>query len=439
MTLLTRLAGEIFDQPLLFDKGYLDVALTALHERLQIEPLVSDPAAIQAQHRPNRHVTINRDAGIAVVPIVGSMVHRGDMLNPSSGATSYTAIQSTLADLRANRDVRGIVIDMDTPGGQAAGVVETADFIKQLAAEKPVYVVANSMMTSGGMWLASAATRIYGAPMSLIGSIGVVTSHIDRSKALDKAGIAVTYVYAGEGKTDGNPDGPLTDAARAAIQERIDSVYATFVDTVARNRGLDPKAIRAIGAGVFSPEKALEIGLIDGIGGFADVIGAMSKRLAPTVQGVGFSATKDSNMTEKLLFGQADLDAAAAKAAADAKEAALSDLKAATTAAATEMMTAMAALVPGNARVSMFVEAINDGASVPLASKLAAKVAEPAPAAVTTARTADIEKVLAAAAPNVPSDDAGAPTGDAVADAKAARIAELKATAERANAIPFTA
>lgn len=440
MPALPHFAAALLRDPWLVDCDYANLVLATLGERLEIE--TREGATTPTNYvRPARDLVFDQHRGIAVVPIVGAMVHRGDSMNPMSGSTSYTAVQRTLTEVAGFRGIRGIVLDMDTPGGQVAGVTETGEFLRRLAAEIPVYVVANSLMASAGYWLGATATRIYASPLSMIGSIGVVVAHTDTTEAEKKRGVVTTYIAAGAKKTEGS--GPLTDAAMASIRARIDGIYDKFVAHVATSRGLDPAAVRATEAGVFSPEQAVDLGLADGTATLPEVLDALSTRLSTHVfGGTAFASTphaQETPMTERTTLSQADLDGAVARAVADTTSASLAThtgvLATARAALVGEMATAIAGLVPGNARLEGFFAALSEGTSVTLAAKLANMVPlAAAPVASVAGVNRDVARVFAASAPNV---DGG--TGPVDADAmRALRITELRAAGARASAAPFT-
>ena len=276
MTNFPHFATRLFETPLLMEAGYLEIAVSAISNRLNVETIASIG---DAPARPNRDTIINRHTGVAVMPVVGSMVHRGVGLNPQSGMTSYQAIQNEIQSLINNPQVKGIVIDWDSPGGEVAGVLETAQFIKNAKIEKPIYSIANSCMCSAAYWLASATDRIYGSPLSLIGSIGVVTMHVDRSAELAAKGQVITVIAAGEHKAAGNPFGPLSDTAKAGIQARVNGIYDMFVSPVAENRDLEIGTVRQTEAAVFNAATASRNGLADGVASLPEVIAAMELRI----------------------------------------------------------------------------------------------------------------------------------------------------------------
>lgn len=423
-----HLAAELFDRPLLVQGSYLEVALTALHDRLDIEPIVAQ-SVLEAHHRPAREAVIDPDTKIAVIPIVGGLTHRAGF-NPASGATGYTGIQSMIR-VALSEGAKGFVLDMDTPGGAVSGIVETANFLQKLSAEFPVYAVANDLMASAGYWLGSTASRVFASPLATVGSIGVTTAHIDRSAELKQKGIVVTHISAGARKTDGSPFGPLSDEARAGIQARIDGIYAEFVSHVAKARGIDETAVRSTEAGVFSAAQAKSLGLVDSVATFSEVMDAMRTKVRGPQFALGSfpSTTPNSNagdkaaMSEALIHSKADLDAAVSAAVAQANAentAAMASLiadaeKKAAAEAVAPVLAAITDIVGSDPRVETFVEALNDGASVALATKFAKKVG-PGAAAATGTREADAQRVLnafEASAPKVAGNSPEARGGDA--------------------------
>src|SRR5215467_6271108 len=127
-------------------------------------------------------------------------------------------IRARLEAAAANPDVSAIVLDVDSPGGTVAGTPETAAAVRRAAEVKPVVAVANSLAASAAYWIASQASSLVVGPSADVGSIGVISAHIDRSKMLEDMGLRVTVVSAGRYKAEGNPFAPLSDEAKANMQ-----------------------------------------------------------------------------------------------------------------------------------------------------------------------------------------------------------------------------
>lgn len=133
--------------------------------------------------------------------------------------------------------------------------------------------VVNGMACSAAYAIASGARRIVSTPTGVSGSIGVVLLHVDYSKALDKAGVTPTFIFAGARKVDGNPYEPLSKGVKSNLQDEVDRFYDLFVSTVAQGRkGLTEKAIRGTEARTFIGQAAKDAGLVDDIGTFEDAL-----------------------------------------------------------------------------------------------------------------------------------------------------------------------
>jgi len=129
-------------------------------------------------------------------------------------------------------------------------------------------------MASAGYWLGSSTDHITSTKMSTVGSIGVIGTHIEVSKMLEKEGITPTVLRAGEHKALASQYEPLSDKARAQMQERLDAVYTQFVDHVANARGVSyPVAHSKMANGKeFFGEAAMSAGLVDHIGKFHEAL-----------------------------------------------------------------------------------------------------------------------------------------------------------------------
>ena len=220
-------------------------------------------------------------ARTAVIPIVGELVHRGGGMDAMSGVTSYEALQDMIVDALSDPGVSGLMLDMDTPGGEAGGVLDFAEWLAAQRGPKPIVAFVNSMAGSAGYAIASAADTILLSPDSMVGSIGVVTYHLDLSRALANEGVVVTHIYAGDRKIDGNPTEPLSDPAMAEIQGLIDTMYGRFCSVVAANRGLTQQAVRDTQAAIYQGQDAIAAGLADDIATYGEALMATAPRSAP--------------------------------------------------------------------------------------------------------------------------------------------------------------
>jgi signal peptide peptidase SppA len=328
MTHLARVASLIFNTPLLVTPDVACTIANALAERWGVDPLepfdasrfVGQPSGPRDANGEMRTM-YRAEKGIALIGVMGELVNRGAWVGASSGLTSYEGLDAQLAAAERDDAVKGVVLDINSPGGQAAGAMETAAKIRALDAKKPVVAFVNGMAASAAYALASGARTIVATPSAMLGSIGVVWMHVDRSAQAEKAGVKPTLLTAGAFKTDGHPLAPLAADARQRIQAQIDKVYDLFVQTVAAHRPIDAAAVRATEAGVYIGSQAVEAGLADLTGSLEDAFQAVRAALPKSqFSGSFFAASKESNMTDA--FTKAQLDAAVAEAkAAGAAEA----------------------------------------------------------------------------------------------------------------------
>lgn len=221
-----------------------------------------------------------RQAGaVAVLPVVGTIIPRGDMLAESSGAVSAQRLAANFRAALADPAVGAIVLDIDSPGGSVYGIEELAAEVYAARGVKPVVALADHLAASAAYWLATAADEVMVAPSGDVGSIGVFAIHADYSRALDQEGVTVNLVSAGKYKTEGNPYQPLGEEARAAMQGRVDEYYGAFVKAVARGRGVSAAAVReGFGEGrVVGAVEAVSLGMADKIGTLDDAVARAAK------------------------------------------------------------------------------------------------------------------------------------------------------------------
>lgn len=249
--------------------------------------------------------------GILQIPVFGVLLNRFSF-QFGRWATGYKYIEKALERGVADPAVRGIAYIHHTPGGEVAGNFELADKIYEARSEKPSRAFASDYSYSAGYSLASATHRVVMSRSGGVGSVGVVTAHVEYAKMLEEWGIKITFIFAGKHKVDGNPYEKLPEDVKSRIQKRINRVYGTFTGLVARNRAMEEDAVRKTEALTYDASEAIEVG-------FADKVGALEEEL------VIFSADIDAedeqmadNTTDKGI-PQAQHDAAVTKAREDGK------------------------------------------------------------------------------------------------------------------------
>lgn len=233
--------------------------------------------------------------GVAVIPVTGSLINR---FGGSYGyVTGYNFIRSQVAAAGLDPDVTAIVFDMNSYGGEAAGCFECAADIPRLANGKPTLAVVDSNCYSACYALASQCDKIAVTPSGGVGSVGVVSMHVDISKMIDSMGVTVTFIYAGDHKVDGNMFEPLSDEVKADMQASITKMRLSFAELVAKGRGIDVQAVIDTQARCYRADDALRLGLIDAIatpqGALTALLGELS---GSTVQ---LSQEKEPEMADQ--------------------------------------------------------------------------------------------------------------------------------------------
>jgi capsid assembly protease len=267
---MTYLASRLFGTPLLIHRPKLDVILSVVGQRIGMADVPAMPMMdLAAFQRPPLAAS---PEGISVIPIHGSLVKRSLGMEAASGLTSYGEIAAMLDAALADSQVSGILLDIDSPGGEASGSFELARRVREVASQKPVWAVANDAAYSAAYAIAASAQRLFVTETGGVGSIGVIALHVDQSVKDAKDGYHFTAITAGAHKNDYSPHEPLSDAAKTELQGEVDRLYAIFTEHVAAMRSLDLDAVRATDAGLFFGTNAVTQGLADGVQTLEDTL-----------------------------------------------------------------------------------------------------------------------------------------------------------------------
>jgi len=244
-----------------------------IQDKMLAGELTIEAAAGKDAPPPKHYDTVD---GVAVIPVRGALINADlpDAFAKFFGITTYPGLQRAFAAAATDKSVKSVLLDVNSPGGSVAGIQDTVDSLQALRASKPVSTFAGDLMASAGYWLGSSTDHITSTKMSTVGSIGVIGTHIEVSKMLEKEGITPTVLRAGEHKALASQYEPLSDKARAQMQDRLDAIYTQFVDHVANARGVSyPVAHSKMANGKeFFGEAALSAGLVDHIGKFPDAL-----------------------------------------------------------------------------------------------------------------------------------------------------------------------
>jgi HK97 family phage major capsid protein len=213
-----------------------------------------------------RTVTI-RD-GVATIPVTGPLFRYADFFTEISGATSYETLSRDFTAALNNPDIRAIVFEIDSPGGEVNGVSELAEMIYQARGKKPIKAYVSGFGASGAYWIAAACDEVIAADTAILGSIGVIATFVDESMAEEDAGIRIINVVSTQSPYKSADPTNAEDLAR--IQKTVDDLGAVFVGAVAKYRGVSEKTVLAkFGKGdVMVGQGAVDAGLANRLGSY---------------------------------------------------------------------------------------------------------------------------------------------------------------------------
>lgn len=245
---------------------------------LQIADRGGDVQALQTKlGRPLENArTVTMRDGVAVVPVSGPIFRYANLFTEISGATSTGVLARDLQAALDNPYVRGIVLDINSPGGEVTGINELANVIYNARGKKPLVAYVGGTGASAAYWLASAADEIVIDETAVLGSIGVVMSYMDTTERDSKSGVRRVEIVSSRAP-DKRLD-PGTDEGRAKVQALLDALEDTFVSTVARNRNTTAERVVAdFGqGGVRVGKDAIAAGMADRIGSLESVIAELA-------------------------------------------------------------------------------------------------------------------------------------------------------------------
>lgn len=253
----------------------------------------ADLSAIEARlGRPlaNEPKPYTIDQGVAILPVEGVIAKRANMFMDISGGVSTELLGRDLQAALQDPQVHSIVLAVDSPGGSVDGTQSLAAQIRAGAAQKPIVTLASGTIASAAYWLGSAGSAVYIADGTTIsGSIGVVASHTDYSKARADRGITVTEITAGKYKRIASDNAPLTKEGKQYLQDQVDYYYSLFVNAVAAHRNTSAEAVLANMADgrVWIGQQGIDAGLIDAIQTMPQIVAALNADYAASLADPG--------------------------------------------------------------------------------------------------------------------------------------------------------
>jgi signal peptide peptidase SppA len=253
------------------------VALIESHSVGQKPMAYDDDEGKKSQQKPRESAPLIVGKK-AIVPVRGVIARYADQINGACQDTGRSAesLQSDLMALDADPRIDEIILRFDTPGGTVAGTAETGEIIRSLSKKTTAFV--DGMCASAGYWMAAQCDQVVmGSATSEVGSIGVITAHVDSTKAQDKAGYKVTVFRTAALKAPGAMGESLNPEQYQAIQRDLADFDGVFRDAVQSGRGLTDEQMKAAATGeMWRPEAAIAMGLADLVCTLSELIGTDS-------------------------------------------------------------------------------------------------------------------------------------------------------------------
>lgn len=327
---------KIFDAALSASWAMEETALYALLEIAAREHTVTPEAldAYRSKQLANAERAKERN-GVAIISAEGPMFKKANLLTEMSGATSYEILRRDFQAALDSPDVHSILLNIDSPGGEAAGTGELAQAIYEARGKKPIVAYAADLAASAGYWLASAADKIVIGASAQLGSIGVRAAMTDTSARDAARGVkSIEFVSS---QSPYKAADIKTEDGRARVQSRIDALAQVFIEAVAQNRGVSvAHVLDSFGKGdVFVGKAAIAAGMADEFGTFEGVLASLVERRGANA-GFARGFMAHGQTEEVTMLTEEQKAAAEAAAAAEAEAKAKADAEAQAAAAEAE-------------------------------------------------------------------------------------------------------
>lgn len=274
--------------PLIFDaaltanwameEGALRQVMEIAARETQITPQMLEAYRGQELERSER---ATRRGNVAVIDVAGPLFKRANLMTTFCGATAYETLRRDLQAAMDNASIRSILLNIHSPGGEAAGVAELATAINEVRGKKPIVSYAGDQAASAAFWLGTASDEFIIGPTAALGSMGVVAGYRDTSAQDAARGIKTIEFVSSQSpykRVDIN-----TQEGRDRVQARVDAMAAVFVETVAKYRGVSVEhALEHFGQGdVLIGKAAVDAGMADGVATFEQVLASLARGESP--------------------------------------------------------------------------------------------------------------------------------------------------------------
>lgn len=257
---LVRIKGSLVNTPHLIEQNSFNSIMEYVNKRIEGNVEVT-PEASSGDYSRGLYVD---DTQTGVMHINGPLTYRTTGWEALCGGTSYEMLKEQM-EYFVESGAKTVVMMVDSGGGDAHGMMDSANYIRQLANDNGIKIVAyvDGMSASAAYGISCIADEIVMSADSQVGSIGVLIQLYNDSKSLEMQGYERTFITAGKDKVPFAADGSFTEAFIDRLQTQVDTLYEGFTSHVATHRSLDIQAVKDTEANVFMAEEALTLGLAD--------------------------------------------------------------------------------------------------------------------------------------------------------------------------------
>jgi len=291
-TSLLRVLGHLHDRPWAITARMLETIIGVTERETDLEAV----AAKLGRPLDNADGNSTEIRGnVAILAVEGPLFRYANLFTAISGASSVEVLARDFQAALDNPQVKSILLNVNSPGGEVDGIQELADQIRAGSEMKPVTAYVDGLAASGGYWLAAAAPKVVAGESALVGSIGVVASLTDSRGAQERVGVK-RYEIVSSKSPYKRPD-PATDEGRAQILEMVDSLAEIFIGRVAQFRGVSTDSVEQnFGQGkVMIASKAMAAGMVDEIGSYEPLVSRLAEESQPRAIAL---AVKETPMAE---------------------------------------------------------------------------------------------------------------------------------------------
>jgi len=256
----------------------VNTILSIIEREINNEKADLDAIATKVGHKLENSYSVEVRDGIAIIPIKGTIFRYANLFTQISGASSLALIAKDLQVALDNEQIKAIILDIDSPGGEVNGISEFASMIFEARNIKPIYAYVGGSAASGAYWIASAAEKIIISETAILGSIGVVISIKDKRQLEEKSGIRTFELVSRQSPFKRND--PATEEGREQILKTLDSFADIFISSISLFRNIPIEKIKNdFGqGGIVIGKDNIKKGMADEIKSFENLINNLSTK-----------------------------------------------------------------------------------------------------------------------------------------------------------------